>query len=38
MSKKKKNGNQDTTQKVLLITATLNLIRALIELINKLIE
>lgn len=38
MSRKKKNGNQDTTQKVLLITATLNLIRALIELINKLIE
>ena len=38
MSRKKKNGNQDTTQKVLLITATLNLIRALIDLINKLIE
>lgn len=38
MSRKKKNGNQDTAQKVLLITATLNLIRALIELINKLIE
>lgn len=38
MSGKRKNGNQDTLQKVLLITATLNLIRALIELINKLIE
>ena len=38
MSRKKKNGNQDTLQNVLLITATLNLIRALIELINKLIE
>ena len=38
MSRKKKNGNQDTTLKVLLITATLNLIRALIDLINKLIE
>ena len=38
MSRKKKNGNQDTLQKVLMITATLNLIRALIELVNKLIE
>lgn len=38
MSKKKKNGNQDLATNVILITAILNLIRALIELINKLIE
>ncbi len=38
MSRKEKSGNQATTQNVLLITAVLNLIRALIELINRLIE
>ncbi len=38
MSKKKKRGNQNFTTKAILITAILNLIKALIELINKLIE
>ena len=39
MSKKKKNGNKDRTlQTIVFVTAILNLIRALIELINKLIE
>ena len=38
MSGKKKNGNQNFANKALLITAILNLIKALIELINKLIE
>ena len=38
MSKGKKKGNQDFASKAILITAILNLIKALIELINKLIE
>lgn len=38
MSRKKKNGNQNIATTAVLITAILNLIRALIELINKLIE
>ncbi len=38
MSKKKKNGNQKLTTQALLITALLNLIRAVIELINRLNE
>lgn len=38
MSKKKKYGNQNLVEKALLITAVLNLIRALIDLINRLIE
>lgn len=38
MSKKKKNGNQATIQKIVLITTILNFVKALIELINKLTE
>lgn len=39
MSGKKKNGNQDhKVASFVLITAILNLIKALIDLINKLIE
>ena len=39
MSRKKKNGKQDTTVKiVVLLTAILNLIKALIDLINRLIS
>lgn len=38
MSGKKKNGKQDIATQALLLTAILNLIKALIELINKLIE
>lgn len=38
MSRKKKNGNQDISSKALLITALLNLINSLIELINRLNE
>ena len=38
MSKQKKNGKQNHTTNVLLLTAVLNLIRAVIELINRLIE
>lgn len=40
MSRKgKKNGNQDSTLKyIVLVTALLNLVKALIELINRLIE
>ena len=39
MSKKKKNGNQDTPAKaIILITAILNLVKALIDLIGKLTE
>lgn len=39
MSRKKKNGKQDTTLKiVVLLTAILNLIKALIDLINRLIS
>lgn len=38
MNKQKKNGNQDPISKAVLITAILNLIKALIELINKLTE
>lgn len=37
--KKQKSDNEDRTLKyIIFITATLNLIKALIELINKLIE
>ena len=38
MSRKKKNGKQDVAGNALLLTAILNLIKALIDLINKLIE
>lgn len=39
MSRKKKNGKQDSTlQIVVLLTAILNLIKALIDLINRLIS
>jgi len=39
MSRKKKNGKQDTTLKiVVLLTAILNLIKALVDLINRLIS
>ena len=38
MSRKKKSGKQDLATKAILLTAILNLIKALIELINKLIE
>lgn len=39
MSRKKKNGNQkDPTKVLILITAILNLIKALVDLIGKLLE
>ncbi len=38
MKRKKKNGNQKLVENAILITAILNLIKALTELINKLIE
>ena len=39
MSKKKKNGNQDKTLKILiLITAILNLIKSAVDLIQKFLE
>lgn len=39
MSKKKKKGNQDErVEKIILITALIKLIEALINLINKLLE
>ena len=39
MSRKKKSGNKDTTTKaIILITAILNLINALIAIINKLLD
>ena len=39
MSRKKKNGKQDTTLKIIvLLTAILNLIKALVDLINRLIS
>lgn len=39
MARQKKKGNQDKTLKTLvLVTAILNLIKSLIDLINKLIE
>ena len=39
MSGKKKNGNKDKTLHIIVfVTAIANLIRALIELINRLIE
>ena len=40
MSRKKKSGHKkpSTTEKILLVTATLELIEALIEMINKLLE
>ena len=38
MSNQKKKPKQDTLSKIVLATALLNLIKALIELINKLIE
>lgn len=39
MTKKKKSGNQDSLVKaIVLITAIINLIRAISEIINKLIE
>lgn len=39
MSGKKKNGDKKpTVDKVLLITAILNLIKALVDLLNKLLE
>lgn len=38
MSRQKKNGKQDLASKALLLTAILNLIKALTELVNKLIE
>ena len=36
--KEKKNGNEKHLANVLLITATINLIQAIVELINKLLE
>lgn len=38
MGKKKKNGNKHRLEKIVLVTVILELIKALIELINKLIE
>ena len=38
MRGKKKNGNKISTEKIILVTVLLQLIKALIELINKLIE
>lgn len=39
MSKTKKSGNQDKTLKIIvLVTAVLNLIRSIVDIINKLIE
>lgn len=39
MSRKKKNGNKKpTVEKLLLVTAILNLVKALIDLISKLTE
>ena len=38
MKRQKKNGNRTTLEKTVLVTAILNLIRALIELLNRLIE
>ncbi len=39
MSKKKKNGNEDTTVKyIILVTAILELVDTLMEIIKKLIE
>lgn len=38
MSKKKKSGKKHTVQKLLLATAILQLIQALIDLIEKLVE
>ena len=37
MNEQNKNGNQDPISKAALITAILNLIKALTELINKLV-
>lgn len=37
MGKKKKNGNEKRLASILLITATIQLIQALVELINKLL-
>jgi hypothetical protein len=38
MGKGNKNGNQDTPQKLILITAIVNLIAALVALLQKLTE
>lgn len=39
MGKKKKNGNQDKTLKIIvLVTAVLNLIRSIADIIKQLIE
>lgn len=39
MSRKQKNGNQDKSlQAIVLVTAILNLVKSLIDLISKLIE
>lgn len=39
MSRKRKSGTQDETpSKLILITAILNLIQALLDLVNKLLE
>ena len=39
MARQKKNGNQDKTLKnLVLVTTILNLIKSLIDLINKLLE
>ncbi len=39
MAKKKKNGNKDKTlQIIVLVTAVLNLIQAIVDLINKLLD
>lgn len=39
MGRKRKNGKQDTIVKiVVLLTATLNLIKAIVDLINRLIR
>lgn len=39
MGRKRKNGKQDTLVKiVVLLTATLNLIKAIVDLINRLIR
>lgn len=39
MGRKRKNGKQDTIVKIIvLLTATLNLIKAIVDLINRLIR
>ena len=38
MGKKKRNGNKLSAEKVLLVTAIVKLIQALVELVDRLIE